>query len=217
MVSRFASVIVVALLLAGCISVNPFQVATGEGAFLKNRAELKGESYYLYMFTNATTASKKGWFEPDLTMARDDAVYTIPPGEMSVGLIVYYYPENGPVTSVGEAIGVGFKSIISPRARERVNTVRAKYEIWTLNPDWDSTGQALLRFKDVKGESYRANCAIEEGKAFLWLEDSHGEPVSERVPGYGVTQSNEYFLWVNLPAPHLEKPGDAATGNAANP
>jgi len=204
MVNRFAIVIAIVLLLAGCVSVNPFQVAGGERAYLKNRAESQGASYFLYTFIHATTAAKKGWFEPDVTTALDDAVYTIPAGEMTVGLIVYYYPENGPATSIGEAIGISFKSLISPEARERVTGATTKNEIRTLDPDWDTAGQKLLRLKAEPGETYQANCAIEEGRAYLWLEDRDGHPVTDRVPGYGVTKHNEYFLWVNLPAPRLE-------------
>ena len=108
---KYRFLLVACLLMAGCASVNPYNVSEGEGAYLKNRSEYKGKSYFLYEFRTAVTLQERKSFEPDAATARDDAIYNIPSGHITLGGKILYYPKGGPVSSVGEAFGVSSKFI----------------------------------------------------------------------------------------------------------
>lgn len=186
--------------LSGCASINPFEVPQGEGAYLKNREEFKGQSYFVYDFINASTIKDYKSFEPDATTATYDAVYQIPSEEMTIALKILYYPKRGPVSSVGEALATSFGIFTSQKARSRFNDATTVYEIWVINPKRQLVGLEGIKLNATKGQTYQANCKIEGGKAYVWLENNEGERVTETVRGIGVTKRFEYFVWQNLPS-----------------
>jgi len=185
--------------LTGCASVNPFGVPEGKGAYLQNREEFKGESYFVYEFKSAITATGDERFEPDMTTAAYDARYQIPPGEMTLGLKILYYPNRGPMTSVGEALSTTFKMFYSGEAWSRFDDATTLFEIWIFNPKEKKSGLEGIRLQAIEGETYQIDCNIEGGKAYVWIEDRSGEKVTEIARGLGVTKHNEGFLWENLP------------------
>ena len=197
--NRIALVIGVVLLLTGCPAVNPYQVPRNEAAFLQNRDENIGPSYFLYEFINAKSSAGIRTFEPEATTWRDEAVYTIPAGEVAVGVLIYYYPDRGPVASAGEALSTSFAFLFSAKARDRVNAATTKYLIWGPSPSWPVAGPESLLLQAAKGETYHVNCRIDGGRAYLWIEDSSGRQVSNEVPGYGIGKHNTLFLWDDLP------------------
>jgi len=193
-------ILMASLLLTGCPSVNPYHVPAGEGAYLQNHRENQGRSYFEFLFNNAVTSEGRESFTPEATDAAYVAHYTIPPGDLTVGLTIRYFPEEGPVKSVGEALGVSFKFLISPEARERFNSSTTFYELRVINPESRVSGLEGLKLHAEKGQTYQINCKVEKGKAYIWLEDKNGERVTDVVRGLGITMHGEYFYWDNLPA-----------------
>jgi len=193
-------ILMASLLLTGCPAVNPYHVPAGEGAHLQNRRANQGSSYFEFLFKNAVTTEGQESFEPEATDAAYEALYTIPSGDLTVGLTIRYFPEEGPVKSVGEALGVSFKFLFSSEARERFDSSTTFYELRVINPESRLSGLEGLKLHADKGKTYQINCKIEDGKAYIWLEDKNGERVTDIVRGLGITKHGEYFYWEDLPA-----------------
>lgn len=79
--------VLVLVLLSGCGSTNPYNVPEGEGAFLQNRIVKEPRSMYAYQFLHADDEFLTTWTKNEYTMK-----YPIPPGEISVHVMVTYFP-----------------------------------------------------------------------------------------------------------------------------
>ncbi len=88
-VTRLASTTVL-VVLAACGSMNPYNVPEGEGAFLQNHVVKVGNAMYRYRFVHA----EDEFLSPGLftTTSEYYALFTIPPGEVSVHVIIEYFP-----------------------------------------------------------------------------------------------------------------------------
>lgn len=197
--NKLRFLIVASLFLTSCASVNPYNVPEGTGSYLKNREEYKGKSYFVYLFQDAVTSVGKKSFEPDATTWAYDAIYKIPSGDIKVGLKILYYPKEGPVSSVGEAIGTSFKIFFSSDARSRFDAATTIYEIRVINLKEKVSGLEGIKLHAINGQAYQINCKVENGKAYVWIEDDSGKRISEVVRGFGVTKHNEVFVWEDLP------------------
>jgi len=166
--------IVSSLFITGCI--NPYNIPEGEGAYLKNRKELRGKSKYIYWFSSAVSSDEDKIFAPGITTAKYDAVYKIPSGEILLIFYAFYYPRSGEGTTVEEALSISFKYLFSPDARSRFSDITEMYEII-----------ASVKINALKGNTYQINGKIENNKAYLWIEDDNGTKVSEMVQGRNTT------------------------------
>lgn len=119
--------ILAALFLVSCASVNPYEVPEGEGAYLKNWKEVKGESEFDYVFKDAVTTKGKKRFEHDQYTANN--IYKIPSGEITLGLVIYYYPE-----------GMSVRKFFS---------LAPQYHIWVANPKYASSGLEGIKINDI--------------------------------------------------------------------
>ena len=156
--------------------INPYNVTEGEGAYLKNRKELRGKSKYIFWFSSAVTSAGDKTFGPGLTTAKYDAVYTIPSGEILLIFYAYYYPRSGEDPAVGEALSLSFKYLFSSDARSRHSDIIEMYEII-----------ASAKINALKGNTYQINGKVENNKAYFWIEDDSGSKVSETVRGWNTT------------------------------
>lgn len=155
--------IVSSLFITGCI--NPYNIPEGEGAYLKNRKELRGKSKYIYWFSSAVSSGENKIFAPGIATAKYDAVYKIPSGEILLIFYAFYYPRSAEGITVEEALSISFKYLFSPM-----------YEII-----------ASVKINALKGNTYQINGKIENNKAYLWIEDDNGTKVSEMVQGRNTT------------------------------
>ena len=90
--------------VACCASVNPFNVPEGQGAFLQNQRVRDGSAVYRNRFIHANGEYLDvGLFSNENV---DTATYTIPSGEVSVNIMVDYYPRMPPVSLVPRGIRV---------------------------------------------------------------------------------------------------------------
>lgn len=80
----------VLLVSAACGSMNPYDVPEGEGAFLQNRVVKEGNAMYRYQFVHADDKFlDPGFFTTENVY---EALYTIPLGEVSVHVMIEYFP-----------------------------------------------------------------------------------------------------------------------------
>jgi hypothetical protein len=175
-----ASIIVFTLLTA-CASTNPYNVPEGEGAYVRNRMVAQGRASFSYLFT----AVGDEQFAPKVTTI--NARYKIPPGENVLSVQIQYGPSGG------------------------LTPFSSPYNIYVVKVDWDapqdrwSSGLRGLTLNAVTGETYEIGCRIEDGKAYVWLETSAGEKVTEEVlgigkyEGYDVSKWGQWWVWENLP------------------
>jgi hypothetical protein len=159
------------LILAGCTTTSPYVPAGGEGATLKNRLEYRGQARLSFFYVGVdSTVLKPGW-----TTAESEAAYSIPAGPTRLELKVVY----------------------TPRARSGfASALNEYYMIHVLRiPTGNPNGIFL---NAIAGEVYTIDCRIEDGSAFVWIEDSAGVPVTDEVPGFGL-EVGRYWVWRNLP------------------
>jgi hypothetical protein len=192
--------ITASLFLISCASINPYDIPEGQGAYLKNRAEQKGKAKYIYAFNDAVTTEGKKSFEPDSTTAEKDAIYKIPSGEVTLGLRILYSPEAVQDLTVGDAVALSFQVLYSSEARSRYDNIVNPYEILVINPEENISGLEGVKINALEGYTYQIACKIENGKAYIWIEDDSGNKVSETVRGVGASYPN-YWLWEGLPKP----------------
>ncbi len=177
-----ASIVAFSLLTA-CASTNPYNVPEGEGATLRNRMVAQGRAGFSYLFT--AVDDKK--LTPRVTTV--NARYKIPSGENLISVQIQYGPSGG------------------------LTPFSSPYNIYVVKVDWDapqdrwSSGLRGIRLNAVAGETYEIGCRIEDGKAYVWLETSDGEKVTEEIlgigkyEGYDVSKWGEWWVWENLPPP----------------
>ena len=103
----------------------------------------------------------------------------------------------GLITPEGEAVykipsgkmGLRLKIVYTPKARSGIS-LEDQYEIWVLK----------INLKSLEGYTYQINCKIENGKAYVWIEEVSGKKVSETV--FGLKADYPYYLvWRTLPQP----------------
>jgi hypothetical protein len=188
--------------LISCTTTNPYNLAEGEGAHLRNRVEIKGNSKYVYIFDSAITS--EGWKYLDPGLIADDPVeeriYKIPTGVITLGLSILYAPNAGPDLTVGGAVALSFQVLYSSEARSRYEDIVNPYEILVVNPKEKTSGLEGIKINALQGYTYQIACEIENGKAYIWIEDDTGNKVSETVRGIGASYPN-YWLWEDLPQP----------------
>lgn len=162
----------VALLIsAGCATTSPYFPAHGEGAMLKNRLEHRGGARLSFFYVSVDSRElKPGW-----TTAESDAAYSIPDGPVRLELKVVYTP----------MARSGFASALNEYYMIHV------FRSTSLDPDG-------VLLNAVAGETYTIDCRIEDGRAFVWIEDSGGVPVTDEVSGFGL-EAGRYWVWRNLP------------------
>ncbi len=194
------ALIIAFLYLASCASINPYNLAEGEGAYLKNRQEHIGKAKFIYLFNDAITSTGKKSFDPDINTAEWDTIYNVPSGELTLGLRIIYFPEAGLDPTVGEALKLGFTFLFSSESRSRVFGQVNHYLIWVINPEDKISGLEGVKINALEGITYRINSKIEDGKAYIWIEDDNDVKVSETVRGISAEYPN-YWLWDTLPPP----------------
>lgn len=176
------------LFLISCTSTNPYNLGESEGSRLKNREVFKGNTRYIYIFDNVTTSEERKILDPGIIA--DDVVekriFQIPSGELTLGFNIRYTPNYKP--------GFLYKNF------------QDIYEIMVINPTVRVEGLEGVKINALEGYTYQINCKIEDGKAYIWIEDESGKKVSETVRGIGATRipgtfSYNYWLWENLPDP----------------
>lgn len=191
---------VAVLFLTGCASTNPYNIADGEGAYLKNSKVTKGKTTLFYAFTSGMTPDGKWVQFYEGNEARDHVIYKIPSGNISLGLKILYYYKGGPVQVVGDALDTSFKYLFSSKARGKLDSYMDHFEILVVNSKNPVGYLQGININAKEGNSYYINCKIQNGKALIWIEDQNGEPVSDMVRGVGYKHS-KYWLWNNLPEP----------------
>ena len=188
--------------LISCTSTNPYNLAENEGAHLRNRIEIKGKAKYVYMFHSEITS--EGWKYLDPGLIADDPVgkriYKIPTGKITLGLSILYSPDAGPDLTVGGAVALSLQVFYSSEARSRYANIVNPYEIAVINPKENISGLEGIKINALEGYTYQIACKIENGKAYIWIEDDSGNKVSETVRGVGASYPN-YWLWEDLPEP----------------
>ena len=169
--------ITISLLTVSCASTNPYNITENKGAYLKNRKEQKGKATFIYTFSNGMTSDGKRsqFFEGN--KAKNRVLYKIPSGEITLGLKILYFSEGGPVSSVGEALDISFKFLFSSEARSRLDAT-IPHEILVINPEESFSGLEGIKLNALEGYTYQINCKIEDGKAYIWIEDDSGKIVS---------------------------------------
>lgn len=200
-VSILICLLVAIFLQTSCSSINPYNIAEGKGANLKNSKEIKGKTTFFYSFTSGMTQDGKWvqFFEGN--EAKERAIYKIPSGNISLGLKILYYYKGGPAKSAGEALDTSFKFLFSSKAREKLDSYMDHFEILVVNHK-KSTAEYLkgININAKVGDTYHINCNIENGKANIWIENQNSEIVSEVVRGVGYKHSR-FWIWDNLPDP----------------
>jgi hypothetical protein len=184
--NKIILLMVASLFLASCASLNPYNIEEGKGAYLQNRREIKGKARYISEFRSIRPEAYGGQHRSLKLMIADEKgdVFTVPTGKLILGLDIYYSPK------------VVFRSYVCNLERF--------YDLVVINPKVDMPSSALqgIEINALEGHVYHVNCKIEDGKAFIWIEDEDGNRVSEVVRGFRVDYSG-YSLWENLPSPAL--------------
>ena len=103
-VKKLILLIIAFSFLAGCSSINPYNVPEGKGAYLKNRVESIGKATSVYLFKSVVTSTgEESFFHGANTPAEGEETYKIPSGTMTLGLkILYLWPINSPDTSINQ-------------------------------------------------------------------------------------------------------------------
>ena len=168
--------VAVSFLITGCVSLNrynPYNLPAGKGAHLKNRKVSRGKARYSFRFLSAGGRSLTNTF----VVNPYGVAYRIPSGEITLKLKIVYIPNASVIGS--------FKNF----------TKEYSYEIYVFE-----NIEKPLRLNALEGHVYQINCKVESGKAYIWIEDSGGERVTDIKVGYGRDYS-EIFIWETLPPP----------------
>jgi hypothetical protein len=160
------------LFIVGCAAVNPYNVPEGEGAYLKNRREIRGNASLWYYFSSVRIAN--GEQRRLSSFWRDtDEIFEIPSGEVYLDLTIVYHYKGG-IHSFGEALSASFTYLYSSESRKKVEDARKAVDIRADN----------IKVDALKGQSYQIKSNIEDGKVLIWIEDDKGMRVSEVVRGF---------------------------------
>jgi len=170
--AKYSLIIVAFLVLSNCTTPPPpYAEPEGQGAFLQNRFEARGQARFKYYFQYAGSEdlSPRG-------VDSTDAIYKIPPGKTVVGVRVIYTPAYG-------------RNMFA-RANDRYYHIFVRNFGFTGNKSMTEEERASfsglkgLRFDALEGHTYQINCRIENGRAQVWIEELDGTTVSETVFGF---------------------------------
>jgi len=98
------------LFLVGCATVNPFNVPEGDGTYLKNREEIRGNTILRYYFSSAMIANGEQMRLSSFWRGTDE-IFEIPSGEVYLGLKISYQYKRG-IKSFGEALATSFTYLL---------------------------------------------------------------------------------------------------------
>jgi hypothetical protein len=186
---RTVVVCMFSLLVSGCASEPRYLEPGGDGAYLQNRTEMQGQARFIYLFeyANGLVISPSEW-SLKMPAKVKSKIY---PGATVVGVQVIYTPAYG--RNMFARLNDQMFYIFS---RDLGLTEERLAYIADKSPDVEFeslTGVLGLRFEARVGVTYQAAARVEDGRAFLWIEDSDGNVVSETVVGvtdpYCVSQS----------------------------
>jgi hypothetical protein len=188
-----------------CASVNPYELSEGEGAYFENREIIVGKTRYHYIFIDVITSEGKKDFGywlysgspyTSAPTGTTDKTTQLPAGVMSLGLNIYYFfpKEKQPEGQSGEPM------------RDGCAEARAAWEgcveIAVINAPYESPSFPKLELTAVTGTTYRINSKIEDGTAFIWIEDETGKQVSNVVRGLRYPYGGRHWsYWETLPEP----------------
>jgi len=177
------------ILVAGCASEPRYLEPEGDSAYLQNRTESQGQARFTYLFeyANGLDISPSEWALKMPANVRSN----IYPGETVVGVQVIYTPAYGRnmFARMNDRMFYIFSRDLG-FTEERLAYISEN----TSDVDYESlTGLRGLRFNAEVGVAYQVAARVEDGRAYLWIEDADGNAVSETVVGvtdpYCVTQS----------------------------
>lgn len=158
------------LFLVGCAAVNPYDVPEGDGAYLKNRKEIRGNATLRYYFSSARIANGEQMHLSSFWRDTGE-IFLIPSGEVHLGLKINYHYKGG-MKSFGEALSASFTYLYSSESRAKVAAAMEEVDIL-----------AEVKVNALKGQTYQIKSNIEGGKVLIWIEDDRGMRVSEVVRG----------------------------------
>jgi len=179
-----SSAIIAMLLIAGCASEPRYVEPDGDTAHLQNRTERQGQARLDYFFEYADQ-QKLGPGFWSLQMPAD-VVNKIRPGKTVVGLRILYTPAYGKnIFARGNDLqyfifvrDLGFTADRIQQMTEQI----AEAEPGSLS------GLGGLSFDAEVGHTYQIGCRIENGQAFIWIEEPDGSIVSDAVQGFADAQ-----------------------------
>jgi hypothetical protein len=180
---------VVLILLAACSSEPRYIQPKSDSAFLQNRTETQGQARFVYFFeyANGLDISPSDW-ALKMPAKIKSKIY---PGETVVGVQVIYTPAFGRniFARMNDRMFYIFARDLG-FTEERLAYISEN----TSDVEYESlTSLRGLRFNAEVGVTYRAAAKVADGRAYLWIEDTDGNAVSETVVGvtdpYCVTQS----------------------------
>jgi hypothetical protein len=160
------------LFLVSCASVNPYNVSEGDGAYLKNREEIRGKTILRYYFSSVKIANGEPMRLYSFWKDTDE-IFEIPSGEVYLGLKINYHYKGG-IKSFGEALSASFTYLYSSESRAKVDAAMAEVDIFAED----------IKVNALKGQTYQIKSNIEDGKVLIWIEDDKGMRVSEVVRGF---------------------------------
>ena len=167
------------LVLAGCASEPRYEQPKGEGAFLQNRVESQGQARFVYYFeyVDGLDISPSEWSLSLPANARSK----IYPGETVVGVQVIYTPAYGRnlFARMNDRMYYIFVRDLgfTDERLEYMSQHAEELDVQALS------GLKGISFKAIAGKTYQAGARIENGQAFVWIEDIDGNVVSDTVLG----------------------------------
>jgi len=176
--------VIAVLILTGCASGPSNTEPRGDVARLNNRVEYQGQARldYVLEFADEKEIGPGFW---TVTMPAN-IVSEIEPGRTVIGLKILYTPAYG-------------KNIFA-RGNDRQYFIfvrdlgfseeRIEYMSQSI-PDVEAvslSGLRGLRFDAIAGQTYQPACRIENGEAYVWMEDLDGNIVSDTVRGIADAQ-----------------------------
>ena len=199
---KISLTIITVLILASCASEPRNAGLRGDVAHLNNRVEYKGQARldYVFEFAGEKEIGPGFW---TVTMPAN-IVSEIEPGRTVVGLKILYTPAYGKSIF---ARGNDRQYYIFIRdlgfSEERIEYMSESIpgvEPASLN------GLRGLRFDAIAGQTYQAGCRIENGEAYVWIEDLEGNIVSDTVRGFADAQYTVHTVMEMGMHSHLHGP-----------
>ena len=172
--------VIILLLLASCASEPRQAEPEGDVAYLQNRADHPGRARFEYYFEQANEQELgPGFWETTLPFKM---IYKIPPGETVIGLKIVYVPAYGKNIF---ARGNDRYYYIFLRdlefSEERIEYMSEK--IPEADPE-SLSGIRGLSFDAEGGSKYQIGSRIENGRAYVWIEELDGTILSDTVLGF---------------------------------
>jgi len=166
-------------LIVGCASAPRYIQPTGDVAYLQNRIQYYRQARFIYFFefANGLDISAKEFAMTAPAKARA----SIYPGETVVGVKIVYTPAYS-----RNVFGRGNDRMYYIYARDLGMTDDRLAFISENAPDVDVariSGLKGLRFRAEAGHTYQVASRIENGRAYIWIEEPDGNAVSDTVLG----------------------------------